>query len=81
MVKKLIPIVIVTVAWGKTWRGAQVQCCCDHEANVTGLAARLTREAHIMHLLRCLFFIDRYMHNSAAPYDDKLPMLAVDGST
>ena len=48
------------VVWGETWRGTQVRCRCDNQAIVAVLAVRSSWETHIMHLLRCLFFIEAH---------------------
>ena len=59
-VKELILIIIAMVVWGETWRGTQVLCSCDNQEIVAALAVRSSRETHIMHMLRCLFFIEAH---------------------
>ena len=60
-VKELIPIVLAAAVWGKEWRGGSVTCRCDNQTVVSVLASRSSRNAEIMHLLRCLFFIEARM--------------------
>ena len=57
-VKEMIPIIIASVAWGRQWRGQQVTCHCDNMAVVAVLSSRTSKHDHLMHLARCLFFIE-----------------------
>ena len=57
-VKELLPILIAGVLWGHDWAGHRVHCLCDNEAVVAVLKSRTSRHPHLMHLLRCLFFIE-----------------------
>ena len=63
-VKELIPIIIATGVWGEHWKGRAVCCRCDNQAVVAALNARSCRESHIMHMLRCLFFIEAHFQCS-----------------
>ena len=57
-VKELIPIVLAGALWGKEWKRQRVRCSCDNEAVVAVMRTRTSRNPHLMHLLRCLFFIE-----------------------
>ena len=53
--KKLIPIILACVAW---WHTHQVRCWCDNQVVVAALHSRSSRDAGVMHLLRCLIFVE-----------------------
>jgi len=57
-VKELIPVLIATVVWGSNWKGFSVMVHCDNEAVVTVLNSRYSKDHHLMHMLRTLFFIE-----------------------
>ena len=60
-VKEMLPIVISAAIWGPQWRAAkQVACCCDNAAVVAALSSRSCKVEHIMHLMRCLFYVEAY---------------------
>ena len=55
--------------WGEHWKGRTVCCQCDNQAVVAALNSRSRRENHIMHMLRCLFFIEAHFQcNLQAQY-------------
>ena len=54
----MFPIVIAAALWGKAWRGTRVTFRCDNDAVVWALSSRSTRDPSLMHLLRCLFFLE-----------------------
>ena len=56
--KELIPIIIALVAWGATWSGHQIICHCDNQVVVACLKSRTSRCKGVMHLLRCLLFVE-----------------------
>lgn len=56
--KELVPILIAALVWGKGWEGQRVLSFCDNEAVVHMIASRSSENAELMHLLRCLFFIE-----------------------
>ena len=58
--KELIPIILAYVVWGHSWTGYRVTCHCDNQVVVTCLHSRLSKQAGIMHLLRCLTFIEAH---------------------
>ena len=51
-------MVLAVAAWGSQWRGIRVLSRCDNEAVTAVLGSRSSRDPHLMHLLRCLFFIE-----------------------
>ena len=56
--KELIPIVIAAAIWGRAWTGLVVCCRCDNEAVVAVINKRTSKDAELMHLLRCLVFFE-----------------------
>ena len=56
--KELVPIVMAAAVWGHQWKGCQVTSYCDNMAVVAVLHTRTSRDKHLMHLLRCLFFYE-----------------------
>lgn len=58
--KELIPIILACEAWGATWYGQRVLCHCDNEAVVACLRSRSSKQKGIMHLLRCLVFLEAW---------------------
>lgn len=57
-VKELLPIVMATALWGAQWAGKTVRSQCDNAAVVAVLNSRTSREPEVMHLLRCLAFLE-----------------------
>ena len=55
--KEVLPVVLACVVWGWQWYQKTVLVHCDNEAAVTVLNSGYSRDPHIMHLLRRLFFI------------------------
>ena len=58
--KELLPIVIAAVVWGHLWQGRQVLARCDNSAVVAVLNGRYSKDKHMMHLLRCIFFAEAH---------------------
>ena len=56
--KELLPIILGAAIWGAWWKGLVVTCRCDNQAVVSTLLSRTSREEHMMHMLRCLFYIE-----------------------
>ena len=56
--KELIPIILACEAWCQEWKGRQVQCNCDNQVVVACLRSRSSRNKGLMHLIRCLVFIE-----------------------
>ena len=57
-VNELIPVVIAAVVWGNQWKGLDVECHSDNQAVVAVMQTRTSRDPNIMHLLRCLSFVE-----------------------
>ena len=57
-IKELIPVLTATVIWGRKWKGCSVVVNCDNEAVVVILNSRYSKDVHLMHMLRTLFFIE-----------------------
>lgn len=57
-VKELLPIVLACAIWGRGWQGHQVLCHCDNQAVVATLRSRSSKHKGLMHLLRCLTFLE-----------------------
>ena len=56
-VKELLPIVIAAAIWGSRWVGKTIRAQCDNAAIVAVLSSRTSKEVEVMHLLRCLAFL------------------------
>ena len=54
--KELVPVVLAAAVWGREWAGLTVQVLCDNLAVVADLNSECSKDAQIMHLLRCLSF-------------------------
>ena len=52
-VKELIPIIIVAVIWGQSWRGCQVLARYDNDAVVAVLQSCGSHDPELTQLLRC----------------------------
>ena len=60
-VKEMLPIIISAAIWGPQWRAAKrITCCCDNAAVVAALSSRSCKVDHIMHLMRCLFYVEAF---------------------
>ena len=57
-VKELVPIVMAAAVWGHNWKGSSITCYCDNQTVVAVMNSRSSRDRHLMHLLRCLFFYE-----------------------
>ena len=58
--KELFAIPLACATWGRRWHGARVLCWCDNQAAVGAVTGRSCRDPTLMHLLRCLFFIEAH---------------------
>ena len=58
--KELIPIVLACAAWGSTWGNHHITGFCDNQAVVACLHSRTSKVKTLMHLLRCLVFIEAH---------------------
>ena len=59
-VKEMLPIIVACFLWGYQWAGEHVGIGCDNEAVVHVLGKRSCKDECLMHLLRCLFFIEAH---------------------
>lgn len=55
--KELVPIILAVGTWGSSWRNAHVLFRSDNMAVVQVLRAKTSKDASMMHLLRCLHFL------------------------
>ena len=60
-VKELIPIVLAVVTWGPAHRGARFCCYSDNEAAVVVVNSKNARDAHLLHLARCLCLFEAHL--------------------
>ena len=58
--KELVAVLLACSVWGRKWHGARVLCRCDNQAAVQCISNRSCRDPSLMHLLRCLFFLEAY---------------------
>ena len=58
--KELFALLLAAITWGSRWKGARVQWCCDNQAAVRAVSSRSCRDQPMMHLIRCLFFIEAW---------------------
>ena len=56
-IKELVPVVLATTVWGKEWSGRMVQANCDNAAVIAILNSETSKDADVMHLVRCLSFL------------------------
>ena len=56
--KELIPIILACQVWGSSWSGYQVVCHSDNQSVVADLRSRTSKHKGMMHLLRCLVFME-----------------------
>ena len=57
-VKELFPIVVAAAVWGPLWAGKTIRAQCDNMAAVAMVNTHSGRESEVMHLLRCLAFLE-----------------------
>ena len=60
--KELFAGLVAAAVWGRRWRGARVRLRCDNQAAVYAVSRRSCRDRGMMHLVRCLFFLEAW-HN------------------
>ena len=56
--KELVPIILACAAWGRSWHACRIRCNCDNQVVVAALRSRSSRHQGVMHLLRCLIFVE-----------------------
>ena len=58
-IKELLLIMFAVVVWGRRWQAQKVLCHCDNQAVVVAaLRSRSSKQPQLMHMLRCLFFVE-----------------------
>ena len=65
--KELVPIILACAVWGHKWAGHRVVCHCDNQVVVACLRSRSSRQTGLMHMLRCLVFIEAYLNCQLYP--------------
>ncbi len=70
--KELLPIPIALALWGDEWAGSTELVRCDNMAVVHILRSDSAKNAIVMHLLHCLFFI-LSLHLSDPPASTRDP--------
>ncbi len=55
--KELAPIILAVGTWGSRWRNTHILFRSDNMAVVYILRAKTSKDANVMHLLRCLHFL------------------------
>ena len=58
--KELFAVLVACAIWGSRWKGTRVRCWCDNQAAVHVVASRSCRDPTLMHLVRCLFFVEAW---------------------
>ena len=58
----LVPIILACTAWGHQWCGHQAVCNCDNQVVVACLRTRTSKHKGLMHLLRCLVFVEAHFN-------------------
>ena len=58
--KELFAGLVSAAVWGKHWRGTRVQWRCDNQPAVQAVCKRSCRDHDLMHLIRCLFFLEAW---------------------
>jgi len=56
--KELFAVVLSAGVWGPGWSGKHVLGYCDNEAATQVVTSKSSKSPELMHLLRCLFFIE-----------------------
>ena len=59
-VKEMFPVVVSAALWGGQWCGASVQFICDNLSVVQALSSGRVKDVHLLHLLRCSFFLSAH---------------------
>jgi len=58
--KELFAALLASATWGSQWRGTRVRWFCDNQAAVHAVNKRSCRDQSMMHLVRCLFFLEAW---------------------
>ncbi len=65
--KELIPVILACQIWGATWGGLQIVCHSDNQSVVADLRSQSSKHKGMMHLLRCLAFVEAQVNFSMYP--------------
>ena len=57
MAKELVPIIISSAVWGRSWAKKRIEVKCDNQSLVIAINKGTARDSLVMHLLRCLWFL------------------------
>ena len=60
--KELFAGLIAAAVWGRRWKGSRVQWLCDNQPAVCAVSKRSCRDQDMMHLIRCLFFLEAWFN-------------------
>ena len=66
MAKELVPILFTCVTWGNKLRHRSISFQCDNESLVAAINKGSSKDALVMHLLRCLWFFIAHFDISIA---------------
>ncbi len=55
---ELVAVLLACAVWGPQWQRKLIHCWCDNQAAVQAIRARSCRDDGLMHLLRCLLFLE-----------------------
>ena len=66
-IKKLLPIVVGSVVWGRHWRGKTVRCLCDNAAVVAIIRSGSSKDPLAIQLVRSLFFFTAHFNMALWP--------------
>ena len=58
--KELFAWLISAAIWGGRWKGSRVRWLCDNQPAVHAVLKRSCRDQGMMHLVRCLFFLEAW---------------------
>lgn len=64
LLQELLPIVLACAVWGPNWQGSRVVVHCNNTGALAVVNTGYSKVPQIMHLLRCLFFIQAFFHLS-----------------
>lgn len=56
--KEMFPVLVSAALWGRYWSGVAVEFVSDNMSVVQALTSRRVRDPLLMHMLRCLFFLE-----------------------
>ena len=58
--RELLPVIVAVAVWGPAWSHSRVRCHCSNESVMHDNQSRTSQDPHMMHLLRCLFFLEAW---------------------